>query len=209
MEEVGARTVPETLNLELSSDILERIETFGRLKGSPKEILFFELCYCILTANTSAELGLKMQKEIGTVPFIEYDLSDLRNALKLARYRFYNTRSRYIFNSRWIMEELPSLVNAPDPFEARQYLVDNVYGIGYKEASHFLRNVGVFDLAILDKHILRVLDRHFSIRLPRTMTPRKYLEIEREFIKISESYSMKPGVFDLVLWKNATGKVLK
>lgn len=209
MEEVAARTVSESLNISLSSDILERIESFERLRKSPKETLFFELCYCILTANTSAELGMRMQRDMGPAPFIEYDLDDLRNALKLARYRFYNTRSRYIFSSRWIIEELPSIVNSLDPVEAREYLVDNVYGLGYKEASHFLRNVGVFDLAILDKHILRILSKHYSVPMPKTMTPKNYLEIEREFIKISESYNMKPGVLDLILWKNATGKVLK
>ncbi len=206
MEKVGGEKDRKIL---LSEDIIAKVESFRNQRTAGKEDLFFELCFCIMAANTSAELGIRMQKTLGKEPFLHYDQMDLRNALKMARYRFYNTRSAYIYNSRWIIDELPSIVNQMDPWEAREYLVNGVYGIGYKEASHFLRNVGVFDFAILDKHILKSLRSSFEVEIPKTLTGKKYLEIERKFIELSRSYGMQPGVLDLILWKEETGTVLK
>ncbi len=206
MENVGEE---KGFNILLSDDITERAQDFRNLKSAGKEQLFFELCFCILAANTSAELGIRMQETLGMQAFLTYDQMDLRNALKLARYRFYNTRSAYIYNSRWIVDELPDIVNSANPAEAREYLVREVYGIGYKEASHFLRNVGVFDFAILDKHILRYLGSAMNIKIPRSMTAKRYLEIEEKFVDMSMKLGLEPGILDLILWKQATGKVLK
>jgi N-glycosylase/DNA lyase len=46
-----------------------------------------------------------------------------------------------------------------DPFARRDWLAQEkqVKGLGYKEASHFLRNIGVKGHAILDKHVMRCL----------------------------------------------------
>jgi len=38
-----------------------------------------------------------------------------------------------------------------------EWLVKNLTGLGYKEAGHFLRNIGSGKIAILDRHILRNL----------------------------------------------------
>ena len=206
MENVGKE---KGFQILLSDDIIEKAQNFRNLKTAGKEQLFFELCFCILAANTSAELGIRMQEALGMQAFLTYDQMDLRNALKLGRYRFYNTRSTYIYNSRWIVDELPDIVNSTNPDEAREYLVREVYGIGYKEASHFLRNVGVFDFAILDKHILRFLGSSLNIKIPRSLTAKRYLEIEKKFVDLSMKHDLEPGILDLILWKQATGKVLK
>ncbi|MCK4265146.1 hypothetical protein KAW80_02185 [Candidatus Babeliales bacterium] len=56
----------------------------------------------------------------------------------------------------------------------------NIKGIGYKEASHFLRNVGYNDVAIIDRHVLRFLKREKLIQeIPKTTTPKKYLAFEK------------------------------
>lgn len=82
-------------------------------------------------------------------------------------------------------------------------------GIGYKEGSHFLRNVGYLDLAILDRHILRCMDRNCWIDLPKTLTRKRYLDIEEKFKEISEEAGLRPGELDLYLWYMETGKILK
>jgi len=42
--------------------------------------------------------------------------------------------------------------------DMREWLIRSIRGIGYKEASHFLRNIGLGEnLAILDRHILKNL----------------------------------------------------
>ncbi len=201
--------VQELQDTEASSLILKREREFLRAGRSSKEFIFGELCFCVLTANTSAELGLMVQSKLNPYFFISSDPDILRNTLKEIRYRFYNVRSRFIVQNRWIIEELPNLLKRKDRTELRDYLVENLDGIGYKEASHFLRNVGIFDFAILDKHILRLLAEEFAMGLLKTQTRKKYLEIEEKFIELADSIGMKPGILDLYLWKIATGKVLK
>ncbi len=176
---------------------------------STKEFIFGELCFCILTANTSAELGLAIQSRISPEQFSTLPAAELRNALRAHRYRFYNTRSAFISKNRWIMDDLPGILRWQNRDEAREYLVEKLYGIGYKEASHFLRNTGIFDFAILDKHILRILSDDLGIDTGKISQKNRYKIIEERFIDIAKSFDMSPGIFDLYLWKIATGKLLK
>lgn len=201
--------VQELRDTETSLAIERREREFLEAGRSSKEFIFGELCFCVLTANTSAELGLMVQSRINPRFFITSDPVLLRDTLKEIRYRFYNVRSRFIVRNRWILEELPDLLRSDDRIGMRDYLVEKLDGIGYKESSHFLRNVGIFDFAILDKHILRLLSDEFSMDLTKPPTRRKYLEIEEKFIELADSIGMKPGILDLYLWKIATGKVLK
>ena len=93
---------------------------------------------------------------------------------------------------------------------AREWVAVNIKGLGYKEASHFLRNVGYFDLAILDRHILAVMKDYGLIdSIPSSLSRKKYLEIEKKFFELSELTSIKPGILDFYLWYMRTGKVLK
>ena len=90
--------------------------------------------------------------------------------------------------------------------EARIFLVNEIKGIGYKEASHFLRNVGYSDVAIIDRHILRfMLQEKLISEIPKTISPKKYLEYE----KILEQFNIPLDKLDLILWVKMTGKVLK
>ncbi len=191
-----------------SSDILEKRDEFILMRQASAEELFSELCFCILAANTSAEMALRTQKIIGIKRLISLSELDLSRLLHLVRYRFYNVRSKFIVASRSIMDDLPGIVRSSDIKGSREYLVENVPGIGYKEASHFLRNVGIFQFAILDKHIQSMLSEILNIRIG-PMTSKRYMEIEEKMIEISEKYSMEPGIFDLYLWKIATGSIIK
>lgn len=193
----------------VSRTVKDRIEEFTNAGDSSKEFIFGELCFCILTANTSAELGIRMQKEIGLEGFLTYDKETLRSELKRKRYRFYNLRSEFITEARWIIDELPSLLRSEDRSGTRDYLVENVKGIGYKESSHFLRNVGIFDFAILDKHIIKMLSAEFNLPNLKTSTRKDYLKNEELMIDLSARIGLKPGILDLYMWKIATGKIIK
>ena len=96
-----------------------------------------------------------------------------------------------------------------DHFTLREYMVNNVKGLGYKEASHFLRNIGIFDFAILDKHILQLLFDYGYTKDMKLNSRTDYLEKERIFNSISGEYNIQPGIMDLYLWQIATGKILK
>ncbi len=192
-----------------SQDVNKRAEEFLSFRKASREQIFGELCFCLLTANTSAEMGVRTQEAIGLEGFMNLDQLALRNALKESKYRFYNLRSRFIVDSRWIMDELPDLINSRDPFKTREYLVENIKGIGYKEASHFLRNVGVFDFAILDKHILRMLLSEKPDLNIKVASRRNYLETEQVILGMAKDMGLQPGILDLYMWKIATGKLIK
>ena len=78
--------------------------------------------------------------------------------------------------------------SSSDMFEVRNWFANNVYGMGMKEASHFLRNIGLSDnICILDRHILRNLVEYGVIdKIPKSMDKKAYLNIEREMIKFSK-----------------------
>ena len=202
-------TVREMMLSDFSRAVENRRQDFIRAGKSSPEIIYGELCFCILTANTSAEMGIRTQEIIGLEGFLNFDEVTMRKKLKEARYRFYNVRSKFLVQSRWIVDELPHIIAMKDRIGARDYLVNNLKGIGYKEASHFLRNVGVFDFSILDKHILNMIRKEYPERKFLVGSRKNYLETEKTILEFADSISLEPGILDLYLWKIATGKLLK
>jgi len=176
--------------------------------GSNNEI-FEELCFCILTANFNAERSMKIQMEIGD-EFLTISKSHLAKKLRALGHRFPNRRARYIFDARRHKNILKDIVKTfNDDNELRGWLVKNVKGIGYKEASHFLRNIGYTSYAIIDFHIIDVLTKHEIIEKPNVLTKRKYLEIEDVLRKIARKSNLNLAELDLYLWYMETGKILK
>ncbi|MHB1470225.1 MAG: N-glycosylase/DNA lyase [Thermoplasmataceae archaeon] len=202
-------TVREMMLSDFNRAVENRKQDFIRAGKSSPEVIYGELCFCILTANTSAEMGIRTQEIIGLEGFLNFDEETMKKRLKEARYRFYNVRSKFLVQSRWIVDELPHIIAMKDRIEARDYLVNNLKGIGYKEASHFLRNVGVFDFSILDKHILNMIRKEHPERKFLVGSRKNYLETEKTILEFADSISLEPGILDLYLWKIATGKLLK
>jgi N-glycosylase/DNA lyase len=98
-----------------------------------------------------------------------------------------------------------------DPLKAREWLVENIKGLGYKEAGHFLRNIGFGDdLAILDRHILRNLKLFGVIdEIPKSMTKRAYLDIESRMRDFSKRLGIPMAELDLLLWYKEAGEIFK
>ena len=99
---------------------------------------------------------------------------------------------------------------AIDGYILRDWLLANVRGLGWKEASHFLRNIGYRNLAILDRHILRNLKRHGVIRaIPASLTPKRYRAIEQSFLKFGNAIGIPMDELDLLFWSRETGEIRK
>jgi len=93
---------------------------------------------------------------------------------------------------------------------AREWLAMNVKGLGWKESSHFLRNVGYLDVAIIDRHIIsNLMDHGILEERPKSITKRRYLEYEGILTEVARRVGMTLGEMDLYLWYRKTGKVLK
>nr|WP_103927353.1 N-glycosylase/DNA lyase [Petrotoga sp. SL27] len=195
----------------IKDEVERRFEEFKQIGQNGDELdLFSELSFCVLTANWRAKGGIKAQKLITKEGFAYYNEEQLISKLKEVGHRFPNTRSRYIVENRWIIGGLKNLLQK-DILESRRFLVENVKGIGWKEASHFLRNVGKEDVAILDKHILRVMkDYNLVKEVPKpSWTEKKYTKLEKELIAFSRIIGEPLGKLDLYLWYMETGQIDK
>ncbi len=186
-----------------------RIKQFVKMRQKSSNELFKELCFCILCANFTAERSLKIQNEIGD-EFLKLSEEKLAQKLRALGHRFPNTRAKYIVEARKHAGSLKTaLFSCSDSYKLREWLVTEVKGVGLKEASHFLRNIGYMDFAILDFHIINVLVKYKLIDKPKTLTKRKYLEIERLLKTLAENLNLNLAELDLYLWYMETGKVLK
>jgi N-glycosylase/DNA lyase len=99
-----------------------------------------------------------------------------------------------------------------DPFTRRDWLAKerSIKGLGYKESSHFLRNIGFKGLAILDKHVLRSLADVGVVATPKPPTTRaRYLEVEERLKGFAREIKIDFDELDLVLWSMKTGEILK
>ena len=196
---------------EIKTKIDSRLKEFYKMQKKKDNDWFLELCFCLLTANTSAEMGLKMQKNFGFEGFTcNRNELDLQKKLHDAHCRFYKKRAHFIHLACIHKNNLKNTISKLSHDEKREWLVKNIKGIGYKEASHFLRNVGYFDYAILDKHILRTLHENKLItEVPKSLNAKKYIEYETILKRICNKMHMTQGELDMYLWYMKTGKILK
>jgi len=187
----------------------ERVREFKKNGTKPINEIFKELCFCILTANFSAEKAIKMQLEINN-GFLFMPEHELAEKLRSLGHRYPNSRAKYIVEARRDIPHLEALLkNVSDERLLREWLVRNIKGLGYKEASHFLRNIGFMNVAIIDRHILSILTEHGLIEKPKRLSRLKYLEIENLFGDLARMVNLSLGELDLYLWYIRTGKVLK
>lgn len=215
----------EALKRSLSSlketEISQRIEEFktlgekGRVRFNFQKLLgieyeadlFSELCFCILTAGFSASRAVKIQSQIGIDGFLYLSEAELRERLKSLGYRFPNRASR-IIKAREKAEDIFRLVSSnKHSKEVREELYRRdsklkVEGFGIKEASHFLRNTGRLDIAIVDRHIMRFLK---SIGLES----KNYFLAENALQDIAKDLRLSLGELDLVIFYLMTGAVVK
>jgi len=189
--------------------VRQRMNEFELLGRGTEEDLFKELCFCILTANYSAERGIRIQKEID-LGFLSLPLDELARKLRELGHRYPEIRAKYIVEARKYLGKLKKVLESfDDEALLRDWLVKNVKGLGYKEASHFLRNIGFKNVAIIDFHIIDLLVKYGIIERPRSLTRKKYMEIEDILRKIAEISGLTLAELDLYLWYMETGKILK
>lgn len=206
----------------INKKIEQRLTEFTSFENKNTEDWFSELCFCLLTANAKAKTAIAVQQELGFSGFSQQSQEKIVQTLLKNKHRFHNTKARFIIDARQYIEIKNIMINiikqedikqknkGKEEHEAREWLVQNVNGIGYKEASHFLRNVGYQNVAILDRHILDILFQYKIIKnIPKTLTRRKYLAIEKKIEKLADAVSMTQAELDLYLWYMKTGEVLK
>jgi N-glycosylase/DNA lyase len=190
--------------------ISARIAEFKELHSKSGEEWFSELCFCLLTANSKASTALKIQEGLGAYGFINASHEHVKKVIMKYKHRFHNNKANYIVEARQHLNIKAKILEFDSSFTAREWLVEKVKGLGFKEASHFLRNVGYEDLAILDRHILNLLyENNLISEVPNSLPKKKYYKIEEVLKGLALKLSMSLAELDLYMWYLKTGKVLK
>ena len=196
----------------LRGDIEGRLEEFRAVwECGTDESVFRELVFCLLTPQSKAKsCGAAVERlhECGLLTAG----SAARITGELRGVRFHYTKAKKLVGARKFLPGLKARIAAfGSPHEAREWLVANVDGLGYKEASHFLRNIGKgSDLAILDRHILKNLALLGIIdEMPSSLSRRKYLEIEGRIREFCGREGIPMDHLDLLLWCRETGEIFK
>ncbi len=187
-----------------------RLSQFVSFQNKESKEWFSELCFCILTANSKASTAMAIQKELGADGFIYKSRHQLVDCIRRNKHRFHNNKTRFILSARKFLDVRDILRQYSTSADKRDWLVKNIKGIGYKEASHFLRNTGHFNVAILDRHILNLLLENGYLReRPKVLNRKIYLELENVLQDIADKLKMTQAELDMYMWYLKTQKVLK
>jgi N-glycosylase/DNA lyase len=172
-------------------EIESRLKEFEQNKD-----YFYELCFCILTPQSSAKSAWK---SILKLKELDFQNKDVNPKEYIKNIRFHNNKSSYLIELKNKQNFILRNINQnKDSRELRIFLVKNVKGYGYKESSHFLRNIGHKNLAILDRHIFKNLVKHNVINeIPKSLTEKKYFEIENKFLDFSKKVNVPLDHLDL------------
>jgi len=201
----------------IKKEIEDRLNEFTIVweKGT-EENLFSELAFCLLTPQSKAKMCWEsICTLIEKNYLIDGSEEEILDCLYGVRFKYkkskYLIEVREVFNASGKISIRREIDRFNSPLEAREWLVKNVKGMGYKEASHFLRNIGKGqDLAILDRHILKNLKLLNVIeKIPDSIPPKKYLELEQTMREFSKEIGIPLDHLDIVLWYKETKEIFK
>lgn len=201
---------------ERKSIIKKRLEDFRKVWEKPDKDIFVELCFCLLTPMSRARAADKAINRL-----LKDDLLFIGNKKQITKeltesgVRFSGNKAKFILEAREFFTrdgiDIKSKFSQGTSNAKREWLAKNVKGLGYKEASHFLRNIGLgFDLAILDRHIMKNLLKYRVIKeIPNCITKKCYLSVEKKMKEFSKEVNIPMAELDLLFWSEETGKVFK
>ena len=204
----------QELYKKLKPEIDKKIKSFKNIwKNATDKDFFAELSFCLLTPQSKAvnawQAIQNLQKNDLLFNGAEQEIAKYLNIV-----RFKNNKAKYIILAREVFQTQDIraiLSDTKDDFEKREWLHKNIKGYGLKEASHFLRNIGfVEELSILDRHILKNLKKYNVItEIPKTISKKKYLEIESKMNKFTNSINIPIQYIDFMFWYSEAGSIFK
>lgn len=199
-----------------------RLTEFEEVGRGSEERWFQELVYVILSSQSSARAAWKAAEKLGEKGCLEKDENEIKETLSEFNVSYEREKAAYIVENREKLSQptlgnpekklkLKSRIESKKPRKARKWLVENIQGISWKGASHFLRNIGQGDdFAIISSHILKKLSSLGVIEEASTPeNEQEYLEIERKMRELAEQTDIELKALDLVLWSMETGEIFK
>lgn len=192
-----------------------------------EELLFYHLISCILGSNVKYEVSqafanLILKKGLCKIDLAKYSIEyyykeffdilttkiQLLNSDKTSKYRFPKIRTdnicktiQNIYLNNSSIKEI--LFNSIHCYDARNKIIKNVSGVGPKQASMFLRNIGYTkDLAILDTHVLKFINLIDNNQTnPKKISNLNYYQsLEKNLQDYAASTQFKLATLDYAIW---------
>jgi N-glycosylase/DNA lyase len=199
--------------------ILEREKHFDNIwnNGTDEEI-FAELVFCIFTPQSKAVLCWAAVNKLAEKNMIlDLETRDVDIVKIIDKVRFKNNKAKYVIEARNLFTvnnriKIKDKIKAfKDVYKLRKWLIKNIRGIGCKESSHFLRNIGIGkNFAILDRHILKNLKIYEVIKeIPKNLNTKTYLKIEKQMQDFAKQINIPILHLDMLFWSKITGGIFK
>ena len=207
----------QSLYNKIKPEIIKRLDDFQVLWANSTDIdIFYELCFCLCTPQTKAVNADKAIKVlINDNVLLKGSPSEISFYLK-GLVRFHNNKSKYIVNARDFFLKgngvyIKCYIEPLNPQKTRDWFFCEIKGLGLKEASHFMRNIGLgANLAILDRHILKNLVLLGVLEnIPKTLSYKTYIEIENKMKIFADEIKIPMDHLDFLLWYKEAGQVFK
>jgi N-glycosylase/DNA lyase len=207
----------DSIYQKIKSRVETRLFEFtGIWERGKEEEIFLELVFCILTPAARARSAWRCLERLWEKNLLmNGGADDISEELNPVRFKHNKARNiveaRQMFCRNGEVSIIGALKQAGKNSSKREWLATSVRGIGYKEASHFLRNIGFYDdLAILDRHILKNLKAFGIIEyVPDSLTEKRYLFIEKKMKALALDLDIPLSHLDFLLWYKETGEIFK
>lgn len=197
-------------------EIISRLSEFKKNRNISDKRFLDEMAFCVFAANSSAKMGLKAAELLKDV-LENGTLEDYKKAV-CRKVRFYDKRAEYMHHNREKMKaigievkkEITEVLNVMDHNNRRLFIKENFKGLGMKEASHLLRNLGHEGYCIIDKHVLNTL-KELGVTEKNTppKNPQEYLIIEKKIKEFAKKHKINVDELDLAIWSYKTGEIIK
>lgn len=207
MKEKERRELLELYELK-KEEIQDRLLEFKQaFEEADDRQIFHELSFCILSSGVGPKIAGQCMSAIGE-KLVGGEEDELLGRIG-AIHKYAENASRYIvFTREYLREEhgflLKSLVSSfENRVERRDFFAKNpgIKGLGYMQASHFLRNLGFSGYAILDRNNLAsLLELGIIGEMKYPLTKKRYLETESLMTGASHELGISLDEFDLLLW---------
>lgn len=211
------KDIIQSIYEEIREQVSLRLALFKKVwQEGTEEDVFKELVFCLMTPQTKARMAEKAIERLESKGLVFHGTPEALGAeLNIVRFRY--NKAKYIVEARSTCSKegnfrLRALLSQMTTMTARrEWLYKNVKGMGIKEASHFLRNIGFGEhFAILDRHVIRNLVLYSVIEEePKTLSEKIYLEIEQSMKEWASKIRIPMEYLDFVLWYKEANDIFK
>ncbi len=187
------------------NEIQSKLKSF---KNQSEEQKFKEFLFCLLTPQSNAQRCWQAVEQLSSLD--DWNEDNIKEILK-TKTRFHNTKALRILKAKETFNKIKHILSDNNSLELRNNIAEQVNGYGLKEASHFLRNIGLSNnnIAILDRHILKNLKLNDVISADKPKSKKHYLELEQSFLNFAKSLNIPVDELDLLWWSKENGEIFK